>query len=63
MKYRRNIVYWGFAIDILGTQRRTKTERQKVRKLLSRRVIREIEQAALMATRRKLPPGFSATLS
>jgi hypothetical protein len=37
-------------------------DRQKARKILSKR-LRKIEKAALLATKAKLPPGFRAVLS
>jgi hypothetical protein len=63
MKRQRTIVYWAFNIDILGPRHEKLTERRKARKLLSKRRLREIEEAALMATKAKLPPGFRAMLS
>ena len=62
VKRKRTIVYWGFAIDIVGPRYEKKTDRQKARKVLSRRDLRGVEQAALLATEAKLPPGFSAKL-
>jgi hypothetical protein len=63
MKSQRTIVYWEFAIDILGPGLKTIAKRRKMRKLLSRKWLREIEQAALLATKAKLPAGFTATAS
>lgn len=62
VKRKRTIVYWGFAIDIVGPRYERKADRQKARKVLSRKALRGIEQTALLATKAKLPPGFSAKL-
>jgi hypothetical protein len=57
------IVYWEFTIDIAGPWHEPKARREKVRKLLPKRRLREIEHAAWLATKAKLPPGFRAMLS
>ena len=63
MKRQRIIVYWEFTIDIHGPGYKSVAKRRAVRKVLSRKRLREIEQAALLATRNKLPAGFTATVS
>jgi hypothetical protein len=63
VKHQRTIVYWAFNIDILGPRHEKLAERRKARKKLSRKRLRGIEQAALLATKAKLPPGFTATVS
>jgi hypothetical protein len=63
LKRQRTIVYWEFTIDILGPGYKSVANRHKVRKLLSRKRLRDIEQEALLATRAKLPAGFTATVS
>ena len=63
MKRQRTILYWSFVIDIFGPRYSTKDQRRAVRKVLSRKRLRDIEQAALVATRAKLPPRFKATVS
>ena len=63
MKRQRTIVYWGFAIDIVGPWFESKEQRRAIRKVLSRKRLRSIERAALEATRARLPPGFRGTLS
>jgi hypothetical protein len=63
MKRKRLIVYWEFTIDIVGPSYKRVTERRKIRKVLSRRRLRALEQAALLATKAKLPAGFTATVS
>ena len=63
MKRKQTIVYWEFNIDILGPWYETLAERRKARKVLSRKRLRQIEKAALLATKAGLPPGFRATLS
>jgi hypothetical protein len=63
MKRPRTIVYWAFSVDIVGPSRRTKTARRKIRKILSRRLLAEIEQAAKLAAKGKLPTGFRARIT
>ena len=63
MKRKRVIVYWEFTIDILGPGSKSVAKRRKMRKVLSRKRLRDIEQAALLATSAKLPAGFTATVS
>lgn len=63
MKRQRTIVYWEFTIDILGPQYETLADRRKARKILSRKRLRQIERAALLAAEAKLPAGFSTLLS
>ena len=63
MRRKRIIVYWEFTIDILGLGYKNVAKRRKVRKVLSRQRLRVIEQAALLATKAKLPVGFTATAS
>ena len=63
MRRHRIIVYWEFNIDILGPRHENLAERRKARKVLSRKRLRDIGQAALLATKAKLPAGFRAMLS
>ena len=63
MKRQQTITYWEFSIDIIGPRYRTKTQRRAIHKVLSRKRLREIEQAALQVTKAKLPPRFTATVS
>ena len=63
MKHQQTITYWEFAIDIVGPRFRKKSERRAIHKVLSRKRLRDIEQAALQVTRAKLPPAFTATVS
>jgi hypothetical protein len=63
VKRQRIIVYWEFNIDILGPRLEKLAERRNARKILSRKRLRDIEQAALLATKAKLPAGFSAIVS
>ena len=63
MKRPHTITYWEFSIDILGPRYRTKSQRRAIHKVLSRKRLRDIEQAALLATKAKLPPRFTATVS
>jgi hypothetical protein len=62
VKRERTIVYWEFNIDILGPRCEGLDERRKARRILAKR-LRQIERAALLATKSKLPPGFRAVLS
>jgi hypothetical protein len=63
VKRQRIIVYWEFNIDILGPRYEKLAERRKARTILSRKRLRDIEQAALVATKAKLPAGFTASVS
>jgi hypothetical protein len=63
VKHQRTITYWEFSIDIIGPRYRTKSQRRAIHKVLSRRRLRNIEHAALLATKAKLPTGFTATVS
>jgi hypothetical protein len=63
MEPKRIIVYWEFTIDIRGPRYKSVAKRRKMRKVISRKRLREIELAALLATRTKLPAGFTATAS
>jgi len=63
MKRKRIIVFWEFTIDIMGPGHKSIAKRRKMRKVLSRKRLRDLEQAALLATKAKLPAGFRATLS
>ena len=63
MKRQQIIVYWEFTIDILGPWHKELSDRRKIRQVLSRKRLRIIEQAALLATKTHLPAGFTATVS
>ena len=63
MKQKRTIVYWAFNIDILGPRHEKLAERRKARKVLSRKRLRQVERAALIAAKAYLPRGFRAMLS
>ena len=63
MKRQQTITYWEFSIDIVGPRYRTKSQRRAIHKVLSRKRLRDLEQAALLATKAKLPAGFRAMLS
>ncbi len=63
MKRQRIIVYWEFTVDILGPWHKQLSDRRKTRKVLSRKRLRVIEQAALLAAQTHLPAGFAAKLS
>jgi hypothetical protein len=63
VKRQRTITYWSFVIDTVGPKFGRKTQRRAIHKVLSRKRLRDIEQAALLATKAKLPVGFTATVS
>ncbi len=63
MKRQQTITYWEFSIDIVGPRYRTKSQRQAIHKVLSRKRLRGIEQAALLITKAKLPVSFRAVVS
>ena len=63
MKRKGTIVYWEFTIDIMGPWHETRAKRERVRKRLPKNRLKEIELAAWLATKAKLPPGFRAVLS
>ena len=63
MKRQQTITYWSFVIDIFGPRFSRKSQRRAIHKLLSRKRLRNIEQAALVATKAKLPAQFTATVS
>ena len=63
VKREQTIVYWEFNIDILGPRYNNIAKRRTARKVLSRKRLKIIEQAALRATRAKLPSRFRALLS
>jgi hypothetical protein len=63
VKRQRTITYWEFSIDIIGPRYRTKRQRRAIHQVLSRKRLREIEHAALLATKAKLPAGFTASVS
>jgi hypothetical protein len=60
---KRTIVYWEFTIDIVGPWHETRDKREQVRKRLPKKRLKEIEQAAWLAAKAKLPLGFKAVLS
>jgi hypothetical protein len=63
VKRQRTILYWSFVVDIFGPRYSTKDQRRAVHNVLSRKRLREIERAALLVTKAKLPPRFKATVS
>jgi hypothetical protein len=63
VKRQQTITYWSFVIHILGPRFAKKSQRQTIHKVLSRKRLRNIEEAALLATKTKLPVGFTATVS
>jgi hypothetical protein len=63
VKRQQKITYWEFSIDIIGPRYSRKSQRQAIHKVLSRKRLRDIERAALITTKAKLPAGFTATVS
>jgi hypothetical protein len=63
VKRQRIITYWSFVIDIVGPRFGRKSQRKAIHKVLSRKHLRDIEQAALLTTKAELPAGFTATVS
>jgi hypothetical protein len=63
VKRKRTIVYWEFTIDIFGPWRKELSDRREARKVLSRKRLRVIERAALLATKTHLPAAFTAKVS
>jgi hypothetical protein len=63
VKRKRIIVYWEFTIDIFGPWHKKLGDRRKTRKVLSRKRLRVIERAALLATKTYLPASFTAKVS
>jgi hypothetical protein len=63
VKRQQTITYWEFSIDIIGPRFRTRRQRGAIHKVLSRKRLRDIEQAALLTTKAKLPAGFTAKVS
>ena len=63
MKKPRTIVYHAFNVEIVGPRYRTKTQRRKIRKTLSRAFLRGIEQASQVAAQKKLPANFEIRIS
>jgi len=63
VKRKRMIVYWEFAIDIVGPWYETRAQREQVRKRLPKNRLKGIERAAWLAAKAKLPRGFRAVLS
>jgi hypothetical protein len=63
VKRQRTILYWSFVIDVFGPKYSKRSQREGVHKVLTRKRLRELEQAALQATKAKLPAGFTATAS
>jgi hypothetical protein len=55
---RRRIVYWAFNIEITGPRYRSKSEDRRIHRILSRKLLKQIEEVARLAVQAKLPPGF-----
>jgi hypothetical protein len=60
---KRTIVYWEFVITLVGPRYPTKADRERVRRVLPKKRLKEIERVAWLATQAKLPAGFKAVLS
>ncbi len=57
---KKRITYWEFSIEITGPRYETKAERRRIHKILSKKLLKQIEEVARLAAKRKLPPGFKA---
>jgi hypothetical protein len=62
-KRPRKIVYHAFSVEIVGPRFRTKAARRKIRKILSRKFLKEIEEACGLAAKKKLPAGFRVRIN
>jgi hypothetical protein len=63
VKKSKQITYWAFCVDIVGPRSSSKSEDRRVHKLLSKSVLREMEELARRAVQEKLPHGFKANIS
>ena len=63
MRKPRTIVYHAFHVEIVGPRYRTKARRRKIRKILSRMLLRKIERASQVAAQKKLPANFGIQIS
>ncbi len=59
-KRRKRITYWEFSIEITGPRYRTKAEGRRIHRILSRKLLKQIEELARLAAKSKLPLGFRA---
>jgi hypothetical protein len=59
----KQIVYWAFNVEIVGPRYRTRFARRKIRKILSRKFLKEIEEACGLAAKKKLPAGFRVRIN
>jgi len=59
---KKRIVYWEFSIEIIGPRYRTKAEGRRIHRILSRKLLRQVEEAARSTTQSKLPSGFKAKI-
>jgi len=62
VKHQQTITYWEFSIYIVGPRHRTKAQRRAIHRALSRKLLRNVEHAALQAAKAKLPEGLTVTL-
>ena len=59
----KQIVFWAVSLEIVGPRRRTKAARRKIRKFLSRKLLKEIEKTISQAAEKKLPQDFWIRIS
>ncbi len=57
---KKRVTYWEFSIEITGPRFETKAERRRIHKILSKKLLKQIEELARLAAKSKLPPGFKA---
>jgi hypothetical protein len=56
------ISYWEFTIEIIGPRYKTKAEGRRIHRIVSRKLLKRVEQVARLAAQSKLPPGFDAKI-
>lgn len=57
---KKRITYWEFSVEITGPRYRTKAERRRIHRILSKKLLKQIEDLARLAAKSMLPPGFQA---
>jgi hypothetical protein len=59
----KRIIYWAFNVEITGPRYQTRAKRRSIHHILSRKLLRQIEEAARQTVKNKLPSGFRVTVS
>lgn len=60
---KKRITCWEFSLEITGPRYKTKAEGRRIHRMLSRKLLKEIEEVARLMTKSKLPPGFRVKVS